>query len=58
MTVPLEYEFSPSGEGFTHYHDSLFKRLQSESIKEQKVLDLLVKRWSPGVIKVGLLSHP
>ena len=58
MTVPLEYEFSPEAErAFTHYHDSLFKRLQSESIKEQKVLDPFVKRWSPGVIKVGLLSQ-
>ena len=58
MTVPLEYEFSPEGErAFIHYHDSLFKRLQSETIKEQKVLDPFVKRWSPGVIKIGLLSQ-
>jgi hypothetical protein len=58
MTVPLEYEFSPEAEkAFTHYHNSLFKRLQSETIKEQKILDPFVKRWSPGVIKIGLLSQ-
>ena len=58
MTVPLEYEFSPEAErAFTHYHESLFKRLQSETIKEQKILDPFVKRWSPGVIKIGLLSQ-